>query len=149
MRARRLPLLIALLGLGLAVPRAHADEVILVDGRSRTGKVVSEDKRYVVLQTKLGRIRIARADVRDVIREGAPADSPALPSIGPEGIDFNQTVDRLEAHMILEALELTDWNKNRAAQLLGLNRTTLLEKIKKKGLQPGEPAPGSPTATNS
>jgi DNA-binding NtrC family response regulator len=103
-------------------------------------------ERVVVLRST-GEITLE--DLPAKYREGAPADSRALPSIGPEGIDFNQTVDRLEAHMILEALELTDWNKNRAAQLLGLNRTTLLEKIKKKGLQPGEPAPGSPTATNS
>jgi len=34
----------------------------------------------------------------------------------------------------VQALEQTHWNKNRAAQLLGMNRTTLLEKIKKKGL---------------
>ncbi len=78
MRSRRLPLLIALLGLGLAVPHARADEVILIDGRIRTGKVVSEDKRYVVLETQLGRIRIARADVRDVIHDGDPvSDEPA------------------------------------------------------------------------
>jgi DNA-binding protein Fis len=32
----------------------------------------------------------------------------------------------------------THWNKNQAARLLGLNRTTLLEKIKKKGLSPEE-----------
>ena len=38
--------------------------------------------------------------------------------------------------MILQALAQTHWNKNRAAALLGLNRTTLLEKIKKKGLRP-------------
>ena len=40
--------------------------------------------------------------------------------------------------MILQALEQTHWNKNRAATLLGLNRTTLLEKIKKKGLRPSD-----------
>jgi DNA-binding NtrC family response regulator len=43
-------------------------------------------------------------------------------------------VDRFETDLILQALEQTHWNKNKAAQLLGLNRTTLIEKIKKKGL---------------
>ena len=36
----------------------------------------------------------------------------------------------------MQALERTGGNKNQAAQLLGLNRTTLIEKIKKKGLEP-------------
>ena len=40
----------------------------------------------------------------------------------------------LRSDLILQALEQTHWNKNQAAQLLGLNRTTLIEKIKKKGL---------------
>jgi len=35
-------------------------------------------------------------------------------------------------HLIEQALEQTQWNKNRAAGLLGLNRTTLIEKIKKR-----------------
>jgi DNA-binding NtrC family response regulator len=52
------------------------------------------------------------------------------------GLSFHQLVDRFEADLIRQALEETHWNKNRAAQMLGLNRTTLLEKIKKKGLSP-------------
>jgi DNA-binding NtrC family response regulator len=47
-------------------------------------------------------------------------------------------VDRFEADLILQALEQTHWNKNRAARLLGLNRTTLIEKIKKKRLSADE-----------
>ncbi|HEY8493509.1 MAG TPA: sigma-54 dependent transcriptional regulator [Myxococcota bacterium] len=66
----------------------------------------------------------------------APPPQPALPELGPDGIPFHEVVDRLETHLILQALERTHWNKNRAAQLLGLNRTTLVEKIKKKKLEP-------------
>ena len=36
--------------------------------------------------------------------------------------------------LISQALERTGRNKNRAAQLLGLNRTTLVEMLKRKGL---------------
>ena len=52
------------------------------------------------------------------------------------GLDFNSTVDQFENALILKAFEKTGWNKNQAALLLRLNRTTLVEKMKKKGLMP-------------
>ncbi len=55
----------------------------------------------------------------------------------PEGgLAFDELVAQFENDLILKALEQTKWNKNQAAQLLGLNRTTLVEKIKKRGLVP-------------
>jgi len=55
-----------------------------------------------------------------------------------ESIDLKATVDEFESHLILSALKRFDWNKNRAANFLAMNRTTLVEKIKKKGLQPAK-----------
>ncbi|MCB0351507.1 MAG: sigma-54-dependent Fis family transcriptional regulator, partial [Bdellovibrionales bacterium] len=55
-----------------------------------------------------------------------------------EGMDFNSAVDAFENALIIRALEKTGWNRNQAAMLLKLNRTTLVEKIKKKGLQQPE-----------
>jgi DNA-binding NtrC family response regulator len=83
-----------------------------------------------------------------VLREGETIDvhdlppayqTPCLPPPGSarlpaSGLPFGEAVDRFETDLIRQALEQTHWNKNRAAQLLGMNRTTLLEKIKKKGL---------------
>ena len=51
------------------------------------------------------------------------------------GLDFNSAVDQFENALIMKALEKTGWNKNQAAILLRLNRTTLVEKMKKKGLK--------------
>lgn len=56
--------------------------------------------------------------------------------IPDSGVDFNTAVDNYENLLILQALEKTGWNRNQAAALLKLNRTTLVEKIKKKGLRP-------------
>ena len=56
--------------------------------------------------------------------------------IPDDGMDFNSAVDSYENALILRALEKTGWNRNQAALLLKLNRTTLVEKIKKKGLRP-------------
>lgn len=53
----------------------------------------------------------------------------------PEGgVDFNSLVDGFETRLIKLALTKTNGNKKAAAKLLNLNRTTLVEKIKKKGL---------------
>lgn len=51
------------------------------------------------------------------------------------GISLKNAVDDFENTLILKALEKTRWNKNKAANLLRLNRTTLVEKIKKKNLE--------------
>jgi DNA-binding NtrC family response regulator len=56
----------------------------------------------------------------------------ALPS---SGVNFNELVDTYESKLISSALSQTNGNKKAAAKLLGLNRTTLVEKIKKKGLE--------------
>jgi DNA-binding NtrC family response regulator len=56
-------------------------------------------------------------------------------NIPENGMDFNSAVDAFENALLLQALEKTGWNRNQAAILLRLNRTTLVEKIKKKGLQ--------------
>jgi DNA-binding NtrC family response regulator len=54
----------------------------------------------------------------------------------PEGgINLKNAVEEFERGLITEALEKTNWVKNKAAGLLGLNRTTLVEKIKKMGLK--------------
>ncbi|MEI6092598.1 MAG: sigma-54 dependent transcriptional regulator [bacterium] len=55
--------------------------------------------------------------------------------IMPEnGINLNDVVRDFEEDLIMQALNRTNWNKNRAAKLLKLNRTTLVEKLRKKGL---------------
>ncbi len=62
--------------------------------------------------------------------------NPERVEIPEHGVDFNSAVDAYENALIVKALEKTGWNRNQAALLLKLNRTTLVEKIKKKGLRP-------------
>ncbi|HEX6087449.1 MAG TPA: sigma 54-interacting transcriptional regulator, partial [Thermoanaerobaculia bacterium] len=45
------------------------------------------------------------------------------------------TLDQLESHYIREVLAMTRRNYSRAAEILGINRKTLLEKRKKYGLE--------------
>lgn len=51
-----------------------------------------------------------------------------------EGIVLTKSIESFENHLILQALQVTGNNKNQAAKLLGMNRTTLVERIKKRGL---------------
>ena len=49
-----------------------------------------------------------------------------------DGTDLRAILEAVEDRMIAEALERSGGNKNRAAELLGLNRTTLVEKLRRK-----------------
>jgi transcriptional regulator with GAF, ATPase, and Fis domain len=51
------------------------------------------------------------------------------------GISFNTAVSEFEKALIISALDKTNWVKNRAAQLLKIKRTTLVEKIKRYHLE--------------
>ena len=51
------------------------------------------------------------------------------------GISFQTAVSEFEKKLILNALEKTSWVKNRAADLLKIKRTTLVEKIKRYSLE--------------
>jgi DNA-binding NtrC family response regulator len=64
---------------------------------------------------------------------GQPVDARRV-RLPEGGVDFSALIDTFESDLILQALEATGWNKNQAAGLLGLKRTTLVEKIRSKGL---------------
>jgi len=89
-------------------------------------------ERIVVLR---GQGEIGVEDLPDSLRTSESAVSSVAPRVPPSGLSFNEVVAELEADLILQALEHTHGNKNQAARLLRLNRTTLIEKIKKKGLE--------------
>jgi DNA-binding NtrC family response regulator len=65
------------------------------------------------------------------IKERGEMGSVYLPS---EGLSFKEAVGDFEKKIIKQALDKTKGNKNKAASLLKLNRTTLVEKIKKMGI---------------
>ena len=52
---------------------------------------------------------------------------------GPEGADFYVELAGFEKRMIAQALKIAGGSKREAARLLQVNRTTLLEKLKRRG----------------
>ena len=57
----------------------------------------------------------------------------SVPDIG-DGINLDSLVDTFERQLIEQALEKTRGVKSRAAEMLGIKRTTLVEKMKKKNI---------------
>jgi DNA-binding NtrC family response regulator len=51
--------------------------------------------------------------------------------IAENGTSLKERVGNFEKAIILAALEKTDWNQKKAAQLLSVNATTLSEKLKR------------------
>ena len=62
---------------------------------------------------------------------------PAQPSpdIPDAGINFDAVVTRVERDLLLQSLAKAGGNKMRAAQLLGMKRTTFVEKLKRLGIE--------------
>ncbi len=56
----------------------------------------------------------------------------AIVDLPPHGVDLRSLLSDLEDRLIGQALERTGGNKNRAAGLLGMNRTTLVEKLRRR-----------------
>ncbi|MBI5537765.1 MAG: sigma-54-dependent Fis family transcriptional regulator [Deltaproteobacteria bacterium] len=63
---------------------------------------------------------------------GVPVEQRTGARLPEGGLDLRAAVESFENELIRQALERTAWNRNRAATLLGLNRTTLVEMIKRK-----------------
>jgi DNA-binding NtrC family response regulator len=73
-------------------------------------------------------------------RQGETAGPFVVPT--PQGdLPFDHAVEEYEKRLILDALNETNWVKTKAAKLLKMNRTTLIEKMKKKKIY--KPAIGS------
>ena len=67
--------------------------------------------------------------------------APTVLSIFENNIGFNRAVDQYQKSLICHALDQTNWVKAKAAKLLQMNRTTLVEKIKKMQIEQGESTP--------
>jgi transcriptional regulator with GAF, ATPase, and Fis domain len=82
------------------------------------------------------------ADLPDRFKRQPAAPARVTGDLPEQGLHLTAAVQEFEKDLILKALARTDWVKSRAAALLRLNRTTLLEKMKKQNISLA-PAPGS------
>jgi nitrogen regulation protein NR(I) len=99
------------------------------------------------LPEKFHQTTFAEGELAGIPRASAHAAPGNIPvalrhgntEFGDSGINLNEMVGKLERNLIMQALEKTRGVRSRAAQLLSLNRTTLLEKMKKMGIEMEKP----------
>jgi DNA-binding NtrC family response regulator len=78
-----------------------------------------------------GRTQIEVADLTAEIQNASQAAVAPEVNFPDAGIDFDEYVGRIERELIRRSLEKSSGNKGRAARLLNLKRTTLVEKLKR------------------
>jgi DNA-binding NtrC family response regulator len=96
-------------------------------------------EQMVVLGSGNGVLTVADLPPHLTTTQPAGADPRAAApwEFGPQGIDFYHEMEVIEDRIIAQALRLSAGNKKEAARLLRVNRTTLLEKLKRKRQQDG------------
>jgi len=72
------------------------------------------------------------SDLPEKIRHPEKTLNTVIPVLGENGLDIRSATAEFETALIRQALNLSGGNKNRAAAMLGLKRTTLVEMIKRK-----------------
>ena len=60
---------------------------------------------------------------------------PSISDMHERGFVLKEFLETIEDKLLVEALETADGVKNQAAEILGIKRTTLIEKLKKRGLE--------------
>lgn len=93
-------------------------------------------KTDVVANRLSSTLTVARPDSLSSTLVPADFGQSPITTLPSDGLDLVRFIEALENDLIRQALERTGNNRNQAAKLLGLNRTTLVERIKKRKLGP-------------
>jgi len=82
---------------------------------------------------------IALTDGDVISMQDIPANirEQVMTKVTDRGVDLTRTINEIEKQMITEALSLTKGVKAQAAAMLKLNRTTLVEKMRRLGIDGG------------
>lgn len=128
----------------LALPplRDRIEDVPALAKEFLRGKALTEDaERLLMSHAWPGNIRELRnaIDRAVVLTSGDTVDARALP-LAPADLVVaatrgSWTLEQLESHYIRSVLETTRNNYSKAAEILGINRKTLLEKRRRYGIE--------------
>ena len=109
------------------------DTLLQYDWRGNVRELENMVERVIILANG---DELGLEDIPESIRGRAGTTKPLETTPPPRpGIPFDHAVEQYEKKLILHALSETNWVTTKAAKLLNMNRTTLIEKMKKKKLQ--------------
>jgi two-component system response regulator PilR (NtrC family) len=94
---------------------------------------VALETSSIILPESLTLSRFKREEIRDEI---VSVDIP------PEGINLDETIGKLEKHLLLKALERAHGEIKKAAQLLNIPYRSLRYRLEKYGIKEGKDASG-------
>lgn len=121
--------------LGRSVSKMDADVLDCLEQHDWPGNVRELEnavERMVVLKGD-GELHVS--DLPESLRRASTRiTGPLTPEIPAEGIKLRDAVESFEANLIEQALARADGNKAKAARVLNVSRTTLIEKIKRMNL---------------
>lgn len=119
------------------IKKTFSDEAIAVLGSYSWPGNIRElenlvERLSVMVETDL----VMPSDLPEYIESKTPSmDTTSVSGVFQKGIGFNEAIEEYQRSLIIYALEQTHWVKARAAELLKMNRTTLVEKIKKMNIE--------------
>ena len=109
------------------------DALLQYDWRGNVRELENMVERVIILSNG---DELGLEDIPESIKARARTTKPLETTPPPKpGIPFDHAVEQYEKKLILHALSETNWVTTKAAKLLNMNRTTLIEKMKKKKLQ--------------
>jgi PAS domain S-box-containing protein len=111
---------------GDQIDYGSAPECIPPDGRETVDRAIERAIAMIA-----DRDTILPADLPEEIQESTNTLFLTEIYIPDEGLDFDTEVSAFERQLILESLKKTNGSRCEAAKLLGLKRTTLVEKLKR------------------
>lgn len=115
--------------------RVDSEAMAIMERYSWPGNVreVENLVERLVLLNENGTVR--PSDLPDYVIHNARPDhqTTAQVSLPSEGVDLDGVLEKIENGFIQQALERSKGNKTLAAELLNLNRTTFIERLRKKG----------------
>jgi DNA-binding NtrC family response regulator len=111
------------------------EALAIMQGYSWPGNVRELSNLVERLVVLTGEGEIGVDDLPAKLRDQAAVQTPLPAEMGDSGINLQAAVTAFEKKLICQSLEKTNWVKTRAADLLNIKRTTLVEKIKRYELQ--------------
>ncbi|MBX3187057.1 MAG: sigma-54-dependent Fis family transcriptional regulator [Labilithrix sp.] len=116
-----------------AGPLVEAEDLFAEEDRPLPSRKISSTRIEIPVSVS---VEAARPGALSATASGVRhASNPNFPRVLPDaGVDLTRCAERYQNNLIEQALLRTGGNKNRAAQLLGLNRTTLVEMIRRRGI---------------